>query len=72
MMALNLWLRSMGRNEITGWRWRKRGWIKTVNISGRQYVTVEAAQEFRRRAEAGEFSKDHIAPINFPGQTAAA
>jgi len=41
----------------TAWRWRKRGWLKTVNIARRQYLTQEAIDEFQRRASAGEFSQ---------------
>jgi len=32
-------------------------WVKTINIAGRQYLTQEAIDEFRRRASAREFSK---------------
>jgi hypothetical protein len=41
---------------------RKRGWLKTINICGRQYVTAEAIEEFMRRAESGEFAKEHPTP----------
>jgi hypothetical protein len=57
-------LRELGRDPITGWRWRKAGMIQTVNICGRQYVTAEAVAEFKRRAEAGEFAKHNP----YPGQ----
>ena len=43
---------------MTAWRWRKRGWLKTVNIAGRPYLTDKALAEFLRRAEAGEFAKE--------------
>ena len=62
MVALNKWLRETGVSKITAWRWRKRGWLKTVNVSGRVYVTAEALEEFQRRAEAGEFAVEHKAP----------
>jgi hypothetical protein len=40
----------------TGWRWRKRGSIKTVNIYGRLYVSAKSISDFIRRAESGEFA----------------
>jgi predicted site-specific integrase-resolvase len=61
-MSLNRWLAQVGVAQITAWRWRKRGWLKTVNIAGRQYVTHEAIDEFRRRAVAGEFAQEHKVP----------
>lgn len=36
---------------------RQRGWLETVNMMGRPYVTAAAAREFERRVAAGEFSK---------------
>ena len=62
IMALNKWLHETGVSKITAWRWRKRGWLKTVNVSGRVYVTAEGIAEFMRRAEAGEFAAEHKAP----------
>jgi len=47
----------------TAWCWRKRGWLKTVIIAGRQYLTQEAIDEFHRRASAGEFSQASKVPI---------
>ena len=41
---------------------RKKGWLTTVNIAGRQYLTDEAIAEFKRRSEAGEFAKKHTVP----------
>jgi hypothetical protein len=62
LMALNTWLEKLGVTPITGWRWRKKGWIKTINICGRVYISLAAIAEFCRRAEAGEFEKEHKAP----------
>jgi hypothetical protein len=63
VIALNRWLEQVGVTPITAWRWRKRGWLKTVNIAGRQYLTQAAIDEFQRRAVAGEFSKEHVVPV---------
>jgi predicted site-specific integrase-resolvase len=62
MVALNVWLTRIGVTPVTGWRWRNKGWLKTVNIMGRVYVTDEAVLEFSRRAQAGEFAKVHKTP----------
>ena len=55
-------LDGLGKSSITGWRWRRDGRVKTVNILGRVYITDEAIREFLARAEAGEFAKEHSAP----------
>jgi hypothetical protein len=60
-------LRTLGRNSITGWRWRKAGMIETINICGRQYVTGDAIARFTRRAEAGEFHREHKTPLKVKG-----
>jgi hypothetical protein len=62
VISLNRWLAQVGITQITAWRWRRRGWLKTVNIAGRQYLTQEAIDEFHRRAVAGEFAQEHKVP----------
>ncbi|MBU6402446.1 MAG: hypothetical protein KGS61_19170 [Verrucomicrobia bacterium] len=63
VISLNRWLAQVGVTSITGWRWRKRGWLETVNIAGRQYVTPEAIERFHRRAVAGEFAQTQKVPV---------
>jgi hypothetical protein len=67
LVALNVWLAQIGVTPVTAWRWRKRGWLQTVNIAGRQYVTSRAIQEFTRRAESGEFYQQHLTPAGKAG-----
>jgi len=62
VISLNRWLAQVGITPITAWRWRRKGWLITVNIAGRQYLTQEAIDEFHRRAVAGEFAKEHKVP----------
>jgi predicted site-specific integrase-resolvase len=62
VISLAKWLTQVGVTPCTAWRWRKKGWLKTVNIAGRQYLTQEAIDEFHRRAVAGEFSQEHKVP----------
>ncbi len=58
LIALDKWTQSIGRTPATVWRWRKRGWLPTVNIAGKNYVTNQASADFRARAERGEFALD--------------
>ena len=62
VISLSKWLEQVGVTACTAWRWRKKGWLKTVNIAGRQYLTQESIEEFHHRAVAGEFSKVQKVP----------
>jgi hypothetical protein len=62
LLALEKWTREIGKTSTTIWRWRKHGWIRTVNICGRVYISREEISRFEKRAAAGEFSKTHVTP----------
>ena len=62
VISLSKWTEQVGVTACTVWRWRKKGWLTTVNIAGRQYLTQEAIDEFHRRAVAGEFAQVHKVP----------
>jgi len=62
VISLAKWLEQIGVTACTAWRWRRKGWLKTVNICGRQYLTQQAIEEFNRRAAAGEFSQTPKVP----------
>lgn len=62
MISLQRWCTTVGISDVTAWRFRRRGWLKTINIAGRVYLTHEAAREFSRRAQAGEFARNHPVP----------
>jgi hypothetical protein len=62
LVLFKKWLDGMGISRATGWRFRQRGWLKTVNVAGRLYLTSEAIEEFVRRVESGEFAKPHSTP----------
>jgi len=68
IVSLQQWLADTGVTACTAWRWRKKGWLKTVNIAGRQYLTQEAIDEFTRRAAAGEFAQVHKVPARQRGE----
>jgi len=62
LLAYDAWLESIPISSTTGWRWRQRGLIETINIYGRVYVSRSAIQESLRRAGRGEFAKEHVTP----------
>jgi hypothetical protein len=57
VVSLSKWMEQVGVTACTAWRWRKKGWLTTVNIAGRQYLTQAAIDEFNHRAAAGEFAQ---------------
>ena len=62
VISLSKWMENVGITPCTAWRWRKKGWLKTINIAGRQYLTQEAIDEFHQRAISGEFAQVHKVP----------
>jgi hypothetical protein len=62
IILFRLFLDSLGVTAATGWRWRKLGWLKTLNLSGRIYITRGEIERFQERAASGEFAKRHKAP----------
>ncbi len=65
-VALAAFTAQAGLNPVTAWRWRKKGWITTINIAGRQYITREEVERFNARAAAGEFARDAAMPRRSP------
>jgi hypothetical protein len=62
LLAYDRWLQDFGRTPASGWRYRRRRWISTINIADRLYVTRDEVARFEARAAAGEFSKPHKTP----------
>ena len=62
VVSLHKWMEQVGVTACTAWRWRKKGWLTTVNIAGRQYLTASSIAEFNRRAIAGEFAQAPVVP----------
>lgn len=67
IIALSKWREQSGISTPTCWRMRRKGWLVTTNICGRLYLTSAAVADFTRRAEAGEFAKEHKAPKRTKG-----
>jgi hypothetical protein len=57
LQPLDKWLKAAGLSSATGWRYRRRGWLETVTIAGRPYITSEAISSFIARAKRGDFEK---------------
>lgn len=61
-VAINKFCAEVGISPITAYRMRKRGWLSTLNIAGRQYVSMDEIERFNARAAAGEFAQIHVTP----------
>ena len=75
VVSLHRWMEQVGVVACTVWRWRRKGWLETINIAGRQYLTQTAIDEFHRRAVAGEFAQKHKTPArktDFPAASPSA
>jgi hypothetical protein len=58
LVSLNKFLGELGVTSTTGWRWRRKGILPTINIYGRLYLSESTIADFHRRAAAGEFAKE--------------
>lgn len=57
LVTLEKFLQETGLSHTTGWRYRKRGWLKVINIAGRHYVAKAEIARFIGRAQKGEFAQ---------------
>lgn len=62
MVPFGKFLEDLDKSAVTGWRWRQDGFITTVNVAGKVYITEDEIRRFEARAIAGEFSKKSNAP----------
>jgi hypothetical protein len=62
-MALDEFMKQMGVCRATCFRWRQKGWLKTISIAGRLYIPADALEEFNARAARGEFSGGSKPPV---------
>lgn len=46
----------MGISLVTGWRWRKKGWLKTLRIANHIYLERSEADRFLKRVREGEMA----------------
>jgi hypothetical protein len=69
-MSWETWLRGIGRDPSTGYRWIAIQMIdraSLVNIQGRLFITTEEIRRFWTRAKAGEFAKLPKGACSKPG-----
>ncbi len=68
LVSSSKFCRDAGVSAVTAWRFRKKGWLESVNICGRVYHTQAAIDKFVQRAAAGEFAKEHKVPSRTSGR----
>src|SRR5205807_3719547 len=61
-IALDKFIEQSGFSSVTVWRYRRAGWLNTLNICGRHYLTRSEITRFNARAAAGEFAKQPTRP----------
>jgi hypothetical protein len=57
-MALSQFIEQSALSPTTIWRFRKKGFLRTINICGRHYVLRSEIARFNARAVGGEFAKE--------------
>ena len=57
LVCFDDWLRSINRSRVSGWNYRQRKWVETINIAGRIYISRAEIARFEQRAAAGEFAR---------------
>jgi len=63
-MALDKFIEETGLSATTIWRFRKKNFLRTLNICGRHYILRSEIVRFNERALAGEFSKPCNRPLH--------
>jgi hypothetical protein len=58
LLALDAYRKELGRSKATIWRYRQKGWLKTINVLGRLYVSREAVAAFERLINSGDLAKE--------------
>lgn len=61
-ISVSRFMELTGLSPTTVWRLRQKGWLRTINISGRQYVMRSEMDCFANRAKAGDFAQEIARP----------
>ncbi len=61
-MALSQFIQLSALSPTTVWRFRRKGFLRTINICGRHYVLRSEIARFNARAAAGEFARTYSQP----------
>lgn len=62
LVSFDDWLNDLGKTRVTGFRWRQKGLVSTVNIFGRLYISREEIGSFEEKAKRGDFSREPKTP----------
>lgn len=57
LVAFDKWVSELGISATTAWRWRRKGFLTTVQILGRNYISRAEIAAFEQRASAGEYAR---------------
>ena len=61
-ISLDKFIEQSGLSAVTVWRYRRAGWLNTLNICGRHYLTRAEIARFNVRAASGEFAREPARP----------
>lgn len=56
--SASVYRRQLGVSKTTLWRYRRNGWLKTINVLGKLYITREAIAEFEAMMRSGALAKE--------------
>ena len=56
--SLSVYRRQLGVSKTTLWRDRRNGWLKTINVLGKLYITRESIAKFEAMLCSGELAKE--------------
>jgi hypothetical protein len=56
--SASVYRRQLGVSKTTLWRYRRNGWLKTINVLGKLYITRESIAEFEAMMRRGELAKE--------------
>lgn len=62
LVSFDGWLSDLGKTRVTGFRWRQKGLVSTINIFGRLYISREEIGSFEEKAKRGDFSREAKTP----------
>lgn len=56
--SASVYRRQLGVSKTTLWRYRRNGWLKTINVLGKLYITRESIAEFEAMMCSGQLAKE--------------
>jgi hypothetical protein len=57
LISLDAYRRAIGRSKTSLWRYRRRGWLPTVNVLGRLYLRRSDISAFEAAAARGSLAR---------------